>query len=410
MKKGRISPAVSLIISIMRRIWILSLFVLLIGCKSRTNTENAFTYDLDFLNKHTSIIVLKSGNSRVLIAPEWQARVMTSTSDPGSGISYGWINYSLIESQKLLPHINPFGGEERLWLGPEGGQYSLFFGEGDSFEYANWQTPALLDTEAFNTDTISDNQAEFSREGYLVNYSGYKFNFIIKRRIRILNENESASITGSDSELLSMVAYRSENILENTGKEKWEKETGLISVWMLGMFKPSPSTTVIIPYRTGTEEDLGPVVNDNYFGSVPADRLKYSNGTILFKADGRERGKIGLGPLRTKGIMGSYDSKNETLTLLICELPEGIIDYVNSSWELQEDPYSGDAYNSYNDGPLEDGSVMGPFYELETSSPALALDAGESYSHIQTTIHISGPHAELDKISRRMLGVSLKDI
>jgi hypothetical protein len=26
-----------------------------------------------------------------------------------------------------VPHINVFGGEDRFWLGPEGGQFSIFF-------------------------------------------------------------------------------------------------------------------------------------------------------------------------------------------------------------------------------------------------------------------------------------------
>lgn len=34
---------------------------------------------------------------------------------------------------------------------------------------------------------------------------------------------------------------------------------------------------------------------------------------------------------------------------------------------------------------------LGPFYELETSSPAAALNPGESLRHIQRTIHIKGP-------------------
>ena len=43
--------------------------------------------------------------------------------------------------------------------------------------------------------------------------------------------------------------------------------------------------------------------------------------------------------------------------------------YVNGQWGPQEDPFAGDVINSYNDGPVEDGSIMGPFYEIETSSP-----------------------------------------
>ena len=44
--------------------------------------------------------------------------------------------------------------------------------------------------------------------------------------------------------------------------------------------------------------------------------------------------------------------------------------YLNQEWNLDGDPFIGDAVNAYNDGPLEDGSQMGPFYELESVSPA----------------------------------------
>lgn len=101
-----------------------------------------------------------------------------------------------------------------------------------------------------------------------------------------------------------------------------------------------------------------------------------------------------------------YSEKN-ILTLLICKLPEGVTDYVNSSWQIQDNPYSRDALNSYNDGPLEDGSQMGPFYELETSSPAAALKSGESLTHTQVTLHITDDRDRLNAISEKALGVSL---
>jgi len=47
--------------------------------------------------------------------------------------------------------------------------------------------------------------------------------------------------------------------------------------------------------------------------------------------------------------------------------------------------------NSYNDGPPSPGAKpLGPFYELESSSPALALKPGESATHIHRTIHLQG--------------------
>jgi hypothetical protein len=108
--------------------------------------------------------------------------------------------------------------------------------------------------------------------------------------------------------------------------------------------------------------------------------------------------------------MGSYDSDNKILTLLICRMAEGKNDYVNSSWQIQENPYSGDVLNSYNDGPLSDGSQMGPFYELETSSPAADLKPGESLTHIQYTLHLTGDTGELNKVAIKILGVSLEEI
>jgi hypothetical protein len=179
---------------------------------------------------------------------------------------------------------------------------------------------------------------------------------------------------------------------------------------MLGMFNPSPAVVVVIPIRPGDEKELGLKVNDDYFGKISEERLKIVGDHIFFKADGKSRGKIGIPPLRATGIMGSFDSENNILTLLICKLPEGVKDYVNSSWQIQENPFSGDALNSYNDGLLEDGTQMGPFYELETSSPAAALVPGKSLTHSQVTLHLTGEKQLLNSIAQKVLGVSLEEI
>ena len=55
---------------------------------------------------------------------------MTSTAGGDAGQSFGWINRELIASGKMQPHMNVFGGEDRFWMGPEGGQFSIFFAKG----------------------------------------------------------------------------------------------------------------------------------------------------------------------------------------------------------------------------------------------------------------------------------------
>jgi len=374
------------------------------------DSTEQYAYNREFLKKYTRVIELKKLNSAITIVPAWQGRVMTSTSEGDSGFSFGWINRELIASGRIQPHINAFGGEERIWLGPEGGQFSIFFKKGKSFVYDDWQTPPFIDTTPYDLISISDSSASFGTSVTTENYSGTIFNLRLEREVTLLSEKEVLKQTAIDIGGLNYVAYKSSNKLINTGDKAWEKETGLLSIWMLGMFNPSPSVVVVIPFRPGDISLLGPVVNDNYFGKIPGDRLKVTGNNIFFRADGKSRGKIGLSPLRATGIMGSYDSENKILTLLICRLPEGKTEYVNSAWQIQEKPYSGDALNSYNDGPLEDGSQMGPFYELETSSPAAELKPGESLIHIQFTLHLTGNPEYIDKIARNVLGVSLEEI
>ena len=75
----------------------------------------------------------------------------------------------------------------------------------------------------------------------------------------------------------------------------------------------------------------------------------------------------------------------------------------------QDKPYGGDVVNSYNDGPLGPGEPpLGPFYEIESSSPAATLQPGARLRHVHRTFHFEGPEAELDAIARATLGVGLR--
>jgi hypothetical protein len=82
---------------------------------------------------------------------------------------------------------------------------------------------------------------------------------------------------------------------------------------------------------------------------------------------------------------------------------------VNSLWQIQDEPYKGDALNAYTDGPVN-GKQMGKFYELEGSSPALELQPGKAQTHIQKTIHLKGTEADLNAITLTLFGVPLKKI
>ncbi len=373
-----------------------------------------FGDDTAFLKKHTEVIVLsdKAGSAKVALAPAWQGRVMTSTAGGNTGQSFGWINRELIASGKILPHMNAFGGEDRFWMGPEGGQFSIFFAKGKKFEFADWQTPAIFDTKPFKVVSKADDKAVFAEEFSLTNYSGTMFDIGVERTVSLLAPEKVWEKLGvKAAKDVNVVAYASDNKITNKGKEAWRKETGLLSVWILGMFNPSPSTTVVVPIKAGPESELGAKVTSDYFGQVPPDRLVVRDDVVFLRADGQYRSKIGINPRRSKAILGSYDADNKVLTIVQFNQPPGVTDYVNSLWKLQDNPFSGDAANSYNDGPATPGAKpMGPFYELESSSPAAALAPGKSLTHTHRTIHLTGSEAALDEIAKAKLGVSLDEI
>lgn len=374
-----------------------------------------FGDDIAFLKKHTpDLIVLsdKAGRAKVALAPAWQGRVMTSTIDGDAGPSFGWINRELIAAGKIQPHMNAFGGEDRFWMGPEGGQFSIFFAKGKKFVFDDWQVPAIFDTESFKVVGRADNKAVFGAEFSLTNYSGTVFHVGVERDVTLLAPRAVWKNLGvKAAKDVKVVAYVSNNVITNKGREAWKKETGLLSVWILGMFNPSPSTTVVVPIKAGSEADLGVKVTSDYFGQIPPDRLVVRDDVVFLRADGQYRSKIGVSPKRSKAILGSYAADSKVLTIVQFNQPEGVTDYVNSLWKLQDDPFAGDAANSYNDGPPAPGAKpMGPFYELESSSPAAALAPGESLTHTHRTIHLTGPEAALDEIARATLGVSLEVI
>ncbi|MGB4704357.1 MAG: DUF6786 family protein, partial [Candidatus Saccharicenans sp.] len=139
-----------------------SFIILMVSCtKPATQVQGTvFKDDLEFLKKHTQVITLTGNNGKALVAvnPDIQGRVMTSSAGGPDGLSFGWINRELISSGENNPHINAFGGEDRFWLGPEGGQFSLFFKKGSPFDLDHWFTPPPINEGAF--DLVSHSERE----------------------------------------------------------------------------------------------------------------------------------------------------------------------------------------------------------------------------------------------------------
>lgn len=371
-----------------------------------------FEEDVEFLTKHSAgVKVLQAASGgRIAISGRYQARVMTSAVET-RGKSLGFVNRSFVEAGKTGTAFDNYGGEDRFWLGPEGGQYALYFPAGKPFAFDHWQTPRAFQEGEWQEKASGPSSITFTRSFTVTNYAQTEFKVDVERKLSVLSADQAKAALGLAVPAgLKWVGFSSENTLTNQGSKAWAEDKGLPSVWILGMFNPAPGTRIILPFE---KQGSGDVINDRYFGKVPADRLQVNQdlGFALFKADGQARGKVGLSPTRAKAVLGSYSAGGQILTIVRFTKPAGAKRYVNNLWEVSKEPYGGDVSNAYNDGPVEPGKPsLGGFYELESSSPAAALAPGKKLTHTHETYHFTGPREALEAIAKKVLGVSLADV
>ena len=238
----------------------LGLTVVVGGVQAASN----FGDDAKFLREHSDAQILSSadGRAQIIVVPAWQGRVMTSTASGEGGASYGWINYDLIkrgiapedQRQGMEKHIYALGGEERLWLGPEGGQYAIFFKPGETnYAFENWKTPALMDTEPFEVTAAEAGKISLCKTGVLLNNSGAEFKLRVERTVQLLDRATMNKLLGLRLPArVAAVGYQTGNTLVNSGATAWRAETGALSIWLLGMLKHGPHAVIVIPVRPGS--------------------------------------------------------------------------------------------------------------------------------------------------------------
>lgn len=404
-----------------------------------------FTNDLGFLQQHTETILLGDPSTAAMVlVPAYQGRVMTSTAGGPADHSFGWINYDLIRRQEIVRQINLYGGEERFWLAPEGGRFSIFFPPNElnkPLDFADWRVPQCIDTDPFNVIQVDATSATFAHQASLQNRAGTTFHLGFERHVELLNAEQIADALDFDPADLRgvpLVAHRSQNTLRNLGSAAWEPATGLMSIWVLGMNAPSPNATLIVPYATHGVPADEPIVNADYFGVLGPDRLLVDEDRklITLRGDGEYRSKLGLTYPRAKPFLGAWDQQRQVFTLVHYKLPtmslgdapetsesnrkrraDGLVElsdrlaYVNNLWKVVDDEYQGDVINGYNDGPNESGSKLGGFFELESLSPALALAPQQAYTHTHLTVHLEArdqaAFQRINNLSQRLFGFKL---
>lgn len=363
----------------------------------------SYAEEVQTLAQHCELIELQSGTARVAVSPSLQGKVLTSCTDPMKK-GFGWLNHALIQSGKVQPHIQAYGGEDRLWLGPEAGQYGIFFKPGVPFTFSNWQTPAPIDTQAFDLTHHTTTSAVLKKVCSVRNYQNTVFEIEIEREISVLSNQQIQTQLGlQDFSGINTVGFYSENKLYNRSAEPWKTKSGLLNIWILGMFISSPKTYAIVPVTAN-----GGLTTD-YFPTDLTNRLWEKQNHVVLKVDGRKKTKIGIAPTVDKAIVGSFDRENNRLTLVTYSTPKEDL-FLNTEWKIQDEPYVGDVINIYNDGPNEDGTLLGPYFELETNSSTKPLKKDEFLTHRHTTVHFEGNFEQLNAISKACLYFDLQDL
>lgn len=388
------------------------------GCNQQKKTamnlfdKGTFGYDLQYLQNKDSLVVLtgNEGQAQVIVSARYQGKVFTSTANGLEGASLGYLNYDALNATTFNEHMNGYGGENRFWLGPEGGKYSVYFAPGTEQIYDNWHTPKPIDIEPWAIVHACVKDVAMQKEMRVSNYQGTEMHLRVNRKVTLLEQPAIQSMLGvTPNAKVKTVAYATENSITNLNNFAWTKETGTICIWMLDMFNTAPNSLTIVPFNQGAEKELGVIATTDYFGQIPADRFKVKNGLAFLKTDGNCRNKIGMNARRTTAIAGNYDPDAGRLTISTFDVDPNAI-YLNQEWNPTKNPLVGDALNAYNDGPLEDGSIMGPFLELESCSPAAFIGPNESLHHNHQVFHFVGGEEDLTPITEKLFGISVKEL
>lgn len=360
---------------------------------------------------HRIVTLNAPGRDRpVMVCPTLAGRVMGTSYDGVAGSIGGFIDIKAFQ-QGITDIWDNWGGEERYWLCPEGGQFGLMF-KGRENCFDNYTVQDGINNSRYEVveQAKTGDSLTMAARFPIVNAMGTKFDVQSTRRITALADCPFAVDTAGDVEC---VGFQSESTITNLGKEAWSKPTGSLAHWHIGQYPLGPRTVVIVPFKQGDIVD--PPIREDYFrefcidGRMSPQAYWLRQGFTLLKADGHTRTKIGQNRSRATGLMGSFNlDTNEMIFLQYDFYPN--LEYAASYWYEQPEPYNGDCISVSVEGPGERGGAPGRCYELEAMSPAMLLAPKESFTFRTRVFHVRGPRTVMGRICRQQLSPELSTL
>jgi len=358
------------------------------------------------------------GQKVVVVVPSLAGRVLCTGSAGLVGPTDSYILEDQIRKGPIQtgPGViwNNVGGEERIWLGPEGGPHALFFSPGAAQRIENYWIPSALDLAPFQVTDVHRNgqYVTISAPASLNNYAGTHFDLEITRRIEILDDCPFSA--GAYPEF-AFTGFESRTWVRNTGTQAWTRDSGALSIWTIGQFPGRRQTVVLLPFQPGAEAELGPPISmDDYlrmfYPEHPPRREeigRLGEHCFQFRANGDVMAKAELPTRRCLGRIASLDPDRLEMRIVQASVYP-TLDYACSFvLPTTADPYSGGAMSSFSAARNLDEQS---YYELESLSPALFLGPGETFCHVSRTYHLRGDEQTIMEICRRHFFTTPSDL
>jgi hypothetical protein len=318
---------------------------------------------------------------RIVICPDWNGNVMTSTCDGIDGNSFGLINVKAIDAGKTDWFYNSHGGEDQFIFLPETGTFVI-----DSLP----QPSVLRMRRSVRLNADHGNRAELD----------------IIRTVRLLERHEihfafgNAAAISLDQMDVSFVGFVTVNSIVNSAirSPSWSHP---VSIQVRGMFNSGQSTVAIIPFQSVNENELESAVpvDTDFFGSSPHGRLRFLPSAVLLRTDGKLRCQVTTSRNQIKPVLGAIDFREGTLTLVAFDLE---LPY----WDESEQ-----TVRAYNHGPSFPGETeFAQFYEFNIFSLIHELPHGETQTLHQYTLHINADNRTLTYLVQEVLGVEYEQV
>jgi len=265
------------------------------------------------------LLVGRRAGLQVVCAPTLVGRVMSCAFDAQRSDTLGWIGVEAIERGAVDPVFNNFGGEERIWFGPEGSQFGLHFADKEQ-SFAAYRVQPAMSSLPYTLLRLSPQQdflVMFSRIE-LSNLQGTRFTLDVERTVRLVEVSPyQLGVDGG----VETIGFQSETLITNIGPRSIGAETGYLSCWTPGTHSNRAGSFVVMPFRaTEAHEEGDPVLRD-YFkhfcvgGRFPAERWRIGHDHAVLKSDGKCRVKVSIGPKRALNRIGSVGMDGTELTI-----------------------------------------------------------------------------------------------